>query len=80
MGEVTAVLHEVRRQQGQTASFEDTAFGVALASAALFGMSLLGEGMFRSIGLPADEGTQRRFREWFAALLEEHAQRMAPAP
>ncbi len=80
LGEVTAVLHEVRRQQGQTASFEDTAFGVALASAALFGMSLLGEGMFRSIGLPADDETQRRFREWFAALLEEHAQRAAPAP
>ncbi len=80
LGEVTAVLHEVRRQQGQTASFEDIAFGVALASAALFGMSLLGEGMFRSIGLPADDETQRRFREWFAALLEEHAQRAAPAP
>lgn len=80
LGEVTAVLHEVRGQQGQTASFEDTAFGVALASAALFGMSLLGEGIFRAIGLPPGEETQRRFREWFSALLEEHAQHLTPAP
>jgi AcrR family transcriptional regulator len=73
LGDVAVALHQARGALGRPAPFEDTAFGVVVASAASFGMALLGPGLLSMVGLSDDEATQRRFREWFAALLMEHA-------
>ena len=78
LGDVAAALHAARGALGKPAPFEDTAFGVVLASVAMFGVALLGPGLLAMLGLPDDEATLRRFREWFAALLMDHAGIPAP--
>jgi AcrR family transcriptional regulator len=71
--EVALALHAARSALSKKdAPFEDTAFGALLASVATFGLAILGPGLLEMLGLPSDEATQRRFREWFAALLMEH--------
>jgi AcrR family transcriptional regulator len=53
-------------------SLEDTTFTVALSSITLFGEAIIGAGTLEAAGLPSDERTRRRFRAWFAKLLERH--------
>lgn len=72
LGDVATAIHAARRALGKDASLEDTSFGIVLATSALFGVALIGPRLFAMLGLPDDEPTQRRFREWFAALLMEH--------
>lgn len=73
LGDVAVALHAARGAIGRPAPFEDTAHAVVLASAAMFGIALLGPGLLRMTGLPSDEESLRRLRDWFAALLMEHA-------
>lgn len=73
LAEVAVALHAVRSAFGKEAPFEDTAFGALLASVAMFGLAILGPGLLEMMNLPDNEETLRRFREWFAALLLEHA-------
>lgn len=74
LGDLVKVLHAAR--DAPDATLEDTAFAVVLASAAMVGTSLLGPGLFAMAGLPKGEPTQKRFREWFAALMLGHAERV----
>lgn len=78
LGDVTVALHATRKALGSDAPYEDTAFGAMLASVGMFGFALLGPKLLTMMGLPADERTLVRFREWFAALLLEHAGIPAP--
>lgn len=78
LGDLVKVLHAAREAPGAT--FEDTAFAVVLASAAMVGTSLLGPGLFAMAGLPKGEPTLKRFREWFAALMLGHAERVRAEP
>lgn len=78
LGDVAAAFHEARNAIGTPAPFDDTAFAVVLASAAMFGVALLGPGLLNMLGLPDDDASLRRFREWFAALLMKHAGIPAP--
>lgn len=73
LGDLTVAIHAARTALGKKAPFEDTAFGVMLATTALFGMSILGPGVLSMMGLPTDEAAQHRFRAWFGALLMNHA-------
>jgi AcrR family transcriptional regulator len=76
LGDLARVIHAARCALGKEAPFEDTAFGVMLASTAMFGLALLGPGLLSMMELPTgeDEAALKRFREWFAALLMEHAE------
>ena len=80
LGEVAKALHAARTALGSEAPFEDTAFGALLASVAMFGLALIGPGLLDVMDLPSDEATLRRFREWFAKLMMEHAGMPMPAP
>ena len=71
--DLVKALHSARAAPGAT--LEDTAFAVVLTSAAMVGASLLGPGLFAMAGLPKGEPTLKRFREWFAALMLDHAGR-----
>ena len=73
LGDVTVALHAARKALGQDAPYDDTAFGAVLASVGMFGFALLGPNLLTMMGLPADEPALKRFREWFATLLLEHA-------
>ncbi|MBX3188183.1 MAG: TetR/AcrR family transcriptional regulator [Labilithrix sp.] len=80
LGDLTVAIHAVRTALGKGAPFEDTAFGVMLGAAAMFGVSILGPGLLSMMKLPVDEASLRRFREWLGALLLEHAGIEAPSP
>ncbi|HSO32252.1 MAG TPA: hypothetical protein VLT33_07050 [Labilithrix sp.] len=54
LGDVAAALHAARRLRGKEAPLEDTAFGVLLASTAMFGVALVGPGLLAMLGLPDD--------------------------
>jgi len=73
LAEVAVAMHALRSAFGKEAPFEDTAFSALLASVAMFGLAILGPGLLEMMNLPGDEETLRRFREWFAALMMEHA-------
>jgi AcrR family transcriptional regulator len=51
-------------------SLEATRFTVALSSITLFGEALIGPATLEAAGLEDDEATRKRFRAWFAHLLE----------
>lgn len=80
LADVIKALHAARAADAPRASFEDTAFAVLLASSAMVGASLLGPGLFAMAGLPSGEPTLKKFREWFAALMVDHAERVDGAP
>jgi hypothetical protein len=73
LAEVANALHVARSAFGKEAPFEDTVFGAVLASVAMFGLAIIGPGLLEMMNMPSDEATLRRFREWFAALMMEHA-------
>lgn len=78
--EMTTAFHqerveEARRQGRRAPALEDTAFGVRLATVAMFGEALLGPLLTASAGLRDDARTSRRFRRWLGALLDERDQR-----
>ena len=73
LAELAGAMHAVRSAFGKQAPFEDTAFSALLGSVAMFGLAILGPGLLEMLNLPNDEETLRRFREWFAALMMEHA-------
>jgi AcrR family transcriptional regulator len=79
LGDLAAAIHAARSAFGKEAPFEDTVFGVMLASAAMFGVSILGPGLLSMMKLPTDEASLQRFREWFGGLLMEHAGIEVPA-
>ncbi len=74
LGDVAAALHAARGLRGKDAPLEDTAFGVLLTATSLFGLALVGPGLLGMLGLPADEATMQRYREWLSALLTKHAE------
>ena len=45
-----------------------------LTATSLFGLALVGPGLLEMLGLPADEATMQRYREWLSALLTKHAE------
>jgi AcrR family transcriptional regulator len=81
LAEVARALHAARSAFGADAPFEDTAFSAVLASVAMFGLAIIGPGLLEMMNMPPDEAMLRRFRDWFAALMMEHANvRAAPCP
>lgn len=63
-------LTRLRDPKKKKPSLEDTRFTVALHSIALFGEAIIGAGTLEAGGLSGDEKTRRRFRAWFAKLVE----------
>jgi AcrR family transcriptional regulator len=70
-------LHSARTAQADTAwgpgpSVEDTLFVLALVNLVVWAEALIGDSTMRMVGLPTDRATERRFMDWFAALLTDH--------
>ncbi len=72
--EVAELAHAARAalDSGEV-SYEDTAFGIMLASTAAFGAALIGPGLLDALGLPSDGPTVARFSRWVAELLAARA-------
>ena len=51
----------------------DTEMLVHLIAVAAFGDAIVGKRLWRSAGLPATGGPDRRFRAWLAGLIREHS-------
>jgi TetR/AcrR family transcriptional regulator, repressor for neighboring sulfatase len=73
--EAAEAIHRSRREAGEAtsrATREDTLFAIALVSLVAWAEALVGSAMRRAVDLPDDEATARRFRAWFADLVEDH--------
>lgn len=71
--QIAEACHEVRRALwSKEPPFEDTLFTMLLAGLAAVGDGICGEVMRRSAGLRPGDGSERRFRAWFARLLDAH--------
>ena len=69
--EATHAIRMTRlRRKEKKPSLEDTRFTVALHSIALFGEAIIGAGTLSAAGTSGDDRTRRRFRAWFAKLVE----------
>ncbi|MGH7822490.1 MAG: TetR/AcrR family transcriptional regulator, partial [Candidatus Binatia bacterium] len=71
------VVHALRSQRraergGEAADFEDSLSGLTLIFVALFGDALVGALARLAFGLAGDDGGARRFRRWFAELIEAY--------
>lgn len=73
--EATHAIRLTRVKRKAKPSMEDTRFTVALSSITLFGEALVGAGVLDFAGIGSDERSRRRFRNWFAKLLEDHLER-----
>jgi AcrR family transcriptional regulator len=62
-----------KSERRATPSPQDTEFVVRLAAAAMLGDGIFAPFLDASFGRANDTARQRRFREWFARLLFEHA-------
>jgi AcrR family transcriptional regulator len=74
---IAEFLHQQRVEHAagkNVPTYEDTVFTIALSAFALFGHALSGESTFKMAGLPTTRALDRRFREWFAAMLTAHLQ------
>jgi len=72
--EVAELAHAARAALASgEVSYEDTAFGIMLASTAAFGAALIGPGLLEALGLPSDGATVARFSRWVAELLAARA-------
>ena len=72
---ITDVTHARRleRVRGRKKpSYEDTRFTILLSWMAMFGEAIAGPATLHAAGLGDDRTVQRRFRKWFADLLERH--------
>jgi AcrR family transcriptional regulator len=70
-------IHAVRAQLASRRGLEpppldDTLFSVELLTLVVWAEALTGDAWRRSVGLPADRATGRRFMEWFGTLLSKH--------
>jgi AcrR family transcriptional regulator len=71
--QIAEACHEVRRALwGREPSFEDTLFTMLLAGLTAVGDGICGEVMRRSAGFEPRDGAEKRFRAWFARLLDAH--------
>ena len=68
--EATHAIRLTRQKRDKKPSLEDTRFTVALSSITQFGEALIGGPTLEAAGLDGDERTRKRFRAWFARLLE----------
>jgi AcrR family transcriptional regulator len=57
--------------RAETNAREDASFSVLLTTTALFGLAIIGPEVLSMLGLPRDEATVARFREWFARKLSQ---------
>ncbi len=80
LADVTRALHAACVARGVDVSLEEVGFTVVLGTAATFGAALLGPGLFAMSGLPNDEATMRRYRQWVAELLQSRASPPSPEP
>lgn len=64
-------LKEAREEHRPPPAYEDTVYGVRLATVAMFGEALLGPLLTASAGMRDDGRASRRFRRWLAELLGE---------
>ena len=75
MGEIVDVLHarreEYSKEKGKPApDKEDTLFVAMLTANAAFGEAIIGRQLAEATGL--DQDGIKRFRAWFAKLLNDH--------
>lgn len=70
--DATHALRLARTKSKDKPTLEDTAFTVALSSITLFGEAIIGADALEAAGLGNDPRTVKRFRRWFAKLLEDH--------
>lgn len=70
--DATHALRVTRTRGRAKPTYEDTTFTVALSSITLFGEALIGAGALDLAGLGGDPSIRKRFRVWFAKLLEHH--------
>lgn len=61
--------------RAEVATREDAMFSVLLTTSSLFGMAIIGREVLSMLGLPSDEATYARFREWFARKLSQRTPR-----
>lgn len=81
MREVIDAVHRLSEERAQATGtapppYEEVAFCLRLASAAMFGDVILGPFLNASMG--TDEAFQRRFRLWLDELISEHLSRRTP--
>jgi len=67
-----AIAKATHAKRGKKATLEDTQFTVMLSCLAVFAQAVAGHALFETAGLGTDPATERRFRTWLAALLENH--------
>jgi AcrR family transcriptional regulator len=76
MRDIADTLHDRRTAKaapGTTITREDTDALIHLVATAALGDALYGAQLRRSAGLPATSETDRRFRQWLAALIRAHS-------
>lgn len=71
-------LHAARASRAAAAGApepraEDTRFVLALVNLVAWAEALIGDSTRRMVDLPRDRASARRFMDWFASLLSEHA-------
>jgi len=75
MRDIADVVHARRlaaAPAGAAIARADTDWLIHLVAAAAFGDAVFGKRLRRSAGLPVADAADRRFREWFAALIRDH--------
>jgi AcrR family transcriptional regulator len=71
--ELAERMHDVRQHgAGRRLPLEDTLFTVELLTLVVWADAFGGDAWRRSVGLPTDQATRKRFLDWFASLVEEH--------
>lgn len=70
--EATHAIRTMRQKRDKKPSLEDTRFTVVMHSMLLFAEALIGAGSLEAAGASGDERTRKRFRAWFAKLVEKH--------
>ena len=74
MRELATLVHAAREAlSDEEPSFDDTVYGLLLASVSTFGAALIGPGLLRMMGRPSDGPELARFNAWVAELLVSHA-------
>jgi AcrR family transcriptional regulator len=72
IAEVTHAMRVAGAKGRRKPTYEDTRLTIVLSALALFGEAIAGRATFELAGLGRGPTVERRFREWFASLVENH--------